>query len=459
MKISRVRSALLGSGAAVALLAASVPATADEIDQLRAQIQQLQDKMGQLERTEAKQRRRVAPAAAVEAGAQPRSWKLPGTNTSMQIGGYARLDLIYDINAGNSPGVGTGRANDQGGYFSNWFVGPAGFADGTANAGRQNDFRLQANQSRVWIRTWTPTDWGELQTRIEGDFYGNGNTGVGILRLRHAYGQLGPVLAGQTFTNAALLFAGPETVAFGGGMGTGLGGVRQGQIRYTHSFGGGTLLSVSVEEPGNGTIVAPGGVATGATGNRPIPDFTAQLSHRWGGSMAGISGYLGKVNLNDGVATSDSAWRWLITAGAGIRFNNNRTAIGGSIRGGKGVGKLVGGTDGILNGTNATNANLDLVTTVSGHIWLQQRITNSVRMNVGYGRIWQNPTGANNTGVGGKNGLGTIVQDGWGAFVNAFWSPVSQVNFGVEYAYNFIGVINSGNVKSHRIQLSMQYNF
>ncbi|MHA1538771.1 MAG: hypothetical protein ACTSUD_14560, partial [Alphaproteobacteria bacterium] len=80
--MTRVKSALLGSGAVVALLAASVPASADQIDELRSQIQSLQDKMSQLEKSQVS-KRRVAPAAAVEAGSKPRSWKLPGTNTSM----------------------------------------------------------------------------------------------------------------------------------------------------------------------------------------------------------------------------------------------------------------------------------------------------------------------------------------------------------------------------------------
>ena len=105
MNVKRLRSVLFGSGAAVALMAAGVPASADEIDELREQIQRLQSKMGQLEREQVK-KRRVAPAAAVEAGSKPRSWKLPGTNTSMQVGGYAKLDLIYDINANTGDSIG-----------------------------------------------------------------------------------------------------------------------------------------------------------------------------------------------------------------------------------------------------------------------------------------------------------------------------------------------------------------
>ncbi len=41
--------------------------------------------------------RRVAAAAAVEAGDKPRSWKLPGTNTSMNIGGFVKMSVLWDF--------------------------------------------------------------------------------------------------------------------------------------------------------------------------------------------------------------------------------------------------------------------------------------------------------------------------------------------------------------------------
>ena len=221
------RSTLLGSGAAVALLAASVPASADQIDELRSQIQSLQDKMSQLEKSQVS-KRRVAPAAAVESGAKPRSWKLPGTNTSMQIGGYAKLDLLYDINASKGDSLGLLQISAP---------------EGSAAGNRQGNFRLHARQSRFWIRTWTPTDWGELETHIQGDFFGTGGNQLisnsNSFRLRLAYGRLGPVLAGQTWSNFTALHAHPETLDFSGSTGDLFN--RQGQVRYTHSFGGGPL--------------------------------------------------------------------------------------------------------------------------------------------------------------------------------------------------------------------------
>ena len=171
-------SGLLLSSATAVLLAAVAPAAAADIDDMRAQIQALQDKIAKIE---AQEQRHVAPAAAVEADSKPKSWKLPGTNTSMNIGGFAILQFDYDLNGVSSYGP----ANAQ--------------VTGTAGAKRQNQFNMDARQSRFFISTSTPTDWGDLLTHIEIDANGNGGTsgveaqyssGQGAsMRLRKAYGR------------------------------------------------------------------------------------------------------------------------------------------------------------------------------------------------------------------------------------------------------------------------------
>src|SRR5690606_23825140 len=90
-----MRLGLLLTSATLGLLAGVVPVGASELDDLRAQIQALQDRLSAME---AREHRRTAPAAAVEAGSKPKSWKLPGTQTSMNIGGFTILQFDYDMN-------------------------------------------------------------------------------------------------------------------------------------------------------------------------------------------------------------------------------------------------------------------------------------------------------------------------------------------------------------------------
>ena len=448
------RSALLGSGAAVALLAASVPASADQIDELRSQIQSLQDKMSQLERSQVG-KRRVAPAAAVESGSKPRSWKLPGTNTSMQIGGYAKLDLIYDINSNKGDSLGLVQISAP---------------EGSAAANKQGNFRLHARQSRFWIRTWTPTDWGELETHIQGDFEGTGGNQMisnsNSFRLRHAYGRLGPVLAGQTWSNFMALHALPETLDFAGPAGDIF--VRQAQIRYTHSFGGGTALVLSVENPETRpgvSVVAIGGAPAGL-GSPPdsLPDFVVKLQHRWSAGMLSVAALFRQLQVDNGVATSETTFGWGIHFGIGVRFNNKKTAAGLLVYYGKGIARYVLSAPGaILNGPIGPPASLDAVTAAGGLIWLQHRWTDTLRSTIVYGRDWRDVVGA---AVGGKAGIaGAVVfgtplaQETWTVHANLLWSPVPKVTIGVEYIYAFAGLINSANGTTHRIQVGFKYSF
>ena len=453
------RSALLGSGAAVALLAASVPASADQIDELRSQIQSLQDKMSQLERSQVS-KRRVAPAAAVESGAKPRSWKLPGTNTSMQIGGYAKMDLIYDINSNKGDSLGLVQISSP---------------EGSAAANGQGNFRLHARQSRFWIRTWTPTDWGELETHIQGDFEGTGGNQMisnsNSFRLRHAYGRLGPVLAGQTWSNFMALHALPETLDFAGPTGDIF--VRQAQIRYTHSFGGGTALVVSVENPETrpGVSVVTVGAAPAGLGSPPdsLPDFVVKLQHRWSAGMLSVAALFRQLQVSDGAGVTETAFGWGIHFGIGVRFNNKKTAAGLLVFYGSGIARYVlAAPAGILNGP-AGAANLEAVDMAGGLIWIQHRWTDTLRSTVSYGRDWRDVVDATKSGVGGfggKAGIGgaavfgtPLAQDTWTVHANLLWSPVPKVTIGVEYIYAFAGLINSANGATHRIQVGFKYSF
>ena len=90
--------ALLGCVTALALFAAS--AAGGEIDDLKAQIEVLMDRLAALEAREKKMKadmmaaQEAAQKKAVTTGDFPGSWKMPGTNTSVSFSGYVKLDAI-----------------------------------------------------------------------------------------------------------------------------------------------------------------------------------------------------------------------------------------------------------------------------------------------------------------------------------------------------------------------------
>ena len=150
-------------------------------------IEETQRKVADREAKEA----RSAPADVVTAGATKGSFKLPGSDTSVTLGGYVKLDAIY---SDKSAGVAS-----QGNQFLFPSLIPVGPA---ANANARSQTTLHARQSRLFVRTATPTSYGDLTMLVEGDFFGtDGNESVSNsnnFRIRRAWGTLGNLSAGNT---------------------------------------------------------------------------------------------------------------------------------------------------------------------------------------------------------------------------------------------------------------------
>src|SRR5258708_5811279 len=205
MMVRRQKLAALMT-AVVSLSIPAIQARAGQLEDLQRQVTDLQNRLKDLERQQqhetqerqAKQQQLEKEQAEVKEqassgffakGSFPGSYKIPGTNTSLRLGGYAKLDIIHDLNA------------PQGDFVSFPSIPLAG----TVAARRQGDTRLDARQSRFNIETRTPTAYGTAKTLIEGDLEGVGGNEFAsnstTFRLRHAYGGLGPLLAGQTWSN------------------------------------------------------------------------------------------------------------------------------------------------------------------------------------------------------------------------------------------------------------------
>jgi hypothetical protein len=221
-KVLVVAIAAMGSKLAIAASVDSPEDLGRQLEALRAQVIELDRKQQAAERQQADAAKNV-----VTAGATKGSFKLPGSNTSVTLGGYVKLDTVF-----SNPSAGVGSTADL-------FLQPNAIAVGPGSADNErNQVKFGARESRMFAKTSTPTAWGDLVTYVEGDFYGaDGNESVSNsngLRLRHAYGSLGPLLGGQTWTNFMYVPALPETLDFGGPVGQIFD--RQAQVRWTQPF-------------------------------------------------------------------------------------------------------------------------------------------------------------------------------------------------------------------------------
>ncbi|MFI4986821.1 MAG: DcaP family trimeric outer membrane transporter, partial [Alphaproteobacteria bacterium] len=480
-----------------------------QIDSLQSRLDQLEKQKASVETTQA-----AAPADAVIGGDYPGSWKLPGSDTSMSIHGYTKADFIYDFNT------------NLGDTFN------ASAIPGSKTSGQHQggNFHFGARQSRFNIETRTPTDWGQLKTFIEADFFGltvNTNNTVGgggntsnPPRMRHAYGQLGPVLAGQTWSNFNDLDDTPELIDFNGGQQQ-AGGTRQTQVRYTLPVGNWTL-SAALENPNPRTTAFPafavsgnaavpvaapvndaittdgylnGGTGTGGNAN-DMPDITGHVEYKdvWGD--VNLAGVVRHFNANNGFQTAVGA----VNTAGGVNGMSSSAFAGGLILGGTWKwGQMAGGPFAMdsLAVTGAWGPGINRYFDTSGpanDAWvipknifagvghgisikpitqtgIQANIQHwwapNVRTTLSYGRTWWDWGGipfSQGTGAG----AGTQVKQVQAAYVNLIWSPVKAVNIGLEFMYGDLAKRhpaglpvdpggNSGDAK--RLMASLQYVF
>ncbi len=289
------RGTLAGIGgltAAAALLTGLGAVRADELTDLRANQQLLQQRIDQLAQAEAQRiplpgtqgggatsglGYKAAPGIPAGGGSFPRSFLIPGTDTSIRVGGFVDFTSNYLINGGGningsnySSNVGQ-NGNLVGLPLTGGFVPGLGHVASSLNAhpSRNNNiWEFSVQQSRINIETRTPTSWGEARTFLAFDWAGCDNFSCLSLqqgggdslhpRLRFAYGTLGGFLAGQALSNFSDADADTESLDFGGAIGS-TGGQRIPQVRYTVPGPYGSALSVSAENPWT-AVITPGGV-------------------------------------------------------------------------------------------------------------------------------------------------------------------------------------------------------
>jgi hypothetical protein len=464
-----VRGAILGSVAAVAMLAG--PAGAEEMTEemkaeLKARLEALKERLNQVEQQQdtlgnIQGRERIAPAQAVTGGEFPGSWKLPGSDTSITFSGYVKTDAFYSMNTASTT-------------LTDSFIVSNIAVDNSAVARQGGDFRIHARRSRIRFLSATPTEWGRLQTRIEGDFAGGGGnerfSNSNLLRIRQAYGQMGPVLAGQTQSTFNDADTGPDLLDPGGPAGET--DVRQAQIRYTYALAKGLEVDGAIENPEGRNIRTVAGAAVTSTNFQDkLPDFVARL--RWKGSWGAlnVAGVLREFTYDDGAGAEDSAVGYGGRVGATINtWGKDNFKI--SFAGGKGLGRYMDTTSpevavSCASATTAGTANMVAGCGADLHVMSAYGVWAS------YTHFWQDNLRSNLLGGWSHSPVDTAklrqgangrFESGQTVHANLIWSPVKRVDIGAEFMWGWRqnaaaapGTEKSG--QAGRAQVSFLYNF
>ena len=441
----------MSSAAALALAAGR--AFAGEADDLQARIDALRARIDQLEQQAAPvdAGQVIVPATAARQTV-PGSFKLPGTDTTYDIHGYTKLDVIVDLDQ---------TINDT----ADWTAIQANGSAAQRRGGPQ--FRLHARESRLTFETRTPTSYGQLHTYIQGDFLGAGGnqffSNSSSFRLRLAFGELGPFMGGQNWSNFMDVTSFPEVVDFNGPAGVTF--VRQAQIRYTRIFGPWTLLA-SIENP-QGDVAASNGATSAAPIPRAptdpvnnidrMPDITARVAYDeiWGhltlagivrrfetdngggpggppgsqsasavgggglvGGVLHVASLLGSiVEVPGPLAADDIGFTGLFGSGIGRYANSGGGEHGSAVIKNFGTAAVREETQGLWG----------------GFVWYQHHWTDELRSSVVYSNQRQHVSSViTPSSAAVAQGFSDRIQT---VHVNLIWSPVQRVNFGVEWMW------------------------
>lgn len=407
----------------------------DDIASLKEQLKALQDRIVQIEdaraRDERQRREQPAPAATAAASAPadvvtrgdiPNSFKLPGTNTSMSIGGFVKGVAVRSSRAGLVPSPAlTAQLADIS------LVPPTIPLSTTPETGlRKGNWKLSAQESRLIVRTSTPTTaFGPFTTLIEGDFFGYvGNetsTNGHNFRVRHAWATLGNVSAGQYWSNMVNLTAAPETIDFSPPLGL-FGGLRQAQVRYTMPLSWGAW-SVSMENPES--VIVLNSANTGASttpDNDKLPDFTTKVHFGLGPGEFEVAATYRRPNTAQGPIVYRRQAAGISTSGFVPTFGSDRFVFG--LGYGRGSGHMLAiVADGVV-----TAGGLERINESSGYVGYRHYWLPTLRSNIDYS--WIN---ANNPGGLSAGTAGGLNKKFWSTHVNLIWNPIPSTDVGIEF--------------------------
>jgi len=455
MKLSQT---LIGVTTAAALLCGGVASAQssddlkDEVKKLKAEVEALKSRADEAE---------VKAKDAVVVGDIPGSFRIPGTDVSIRIYGFAELNYIHDFKGDNSD------------------IDYATFApympvNGAIDSARKNRDYLTARTSRLGVEAGTPTRYGVLGVKLEGDFNNEPRTGNTALygtdgniftqqatssygfRVRHAYGQFGGLLAGMTWSTFMDVDNYPETVDYNGPIGNTF--IRQPVIRYTYGTPDYGSFTVAAENSSSYVYDATG--STIVTSLSRMPDFVVRWDKGFQWGAMSVRGVTQELRFDDGAGTKAAQRGWGAGASALIK-TWGRDFITVGLTYGDGIGRYLNYIEGA--GYDAATGDILLeraIGVIAGYQWKQ---SDTLRFNLVYGMTrnfdneytdFINANGLGSVAAMDKFAINRSVQQ---AHLGFIYNPLKTVDVGVEGIWSSRKTLAGETGDGLRFNLSFKY--
>lgn len=486
MKVKKIVVALLaaGIGAGAPLVHA---ADADRIAQLEKQLKLMQAQLDEMKKnsvsasevSELRDQMSAQTKENVVVGDIPNSFRVPGSDVSVRLYGVAELNMVHETKGDNSN-------NDYSTFM------PYMPLNGSRASERNGQTYLHARTSRIGIEGATPSPFGMIMAKVEGDFNNDPRTGNSAVygstnniytqqatnsygfRLRHAYVQTPNWLFGQTWSTFMDIDNTPETIDFNGPIGSTF--IRQPQIRYTYvtpqygNFAVALENSVSYVMDAKTSSDGPSLAATPA-GFSKSPDVVVRWDKpfTWGSlSLRGVS-HEHRLNgdVCDGTFNGSSCNTMSVNTsrrGYGLAASGQIKTWGDDfiswiVTGGEGIGRYFNYIEGA--GYNVASRSIEMEKAMGVVLGYQRKFSDSFRMNFVFGHQrhfensytdWAKANGVDSTRYGINRNVSQF-------HIGGIWNPVKVMDIGIEYIYGRRETLAGEHGNMSRINFLTRYNF
>lgn len=366
---------------------------------------------------------------------------------TFDIYGFAQADYIYDINRVDPDWEDTLR--------------PSKIPTEEGVFGSDGQSLFSAKQSRFGVKGDIPVGGGmdDITFKFEFDLFGVGvDAGQTTIRLRHAYGEWGQFLAGQTnslFMDGDIF---PNVIDYWGP--TGMVYVRKPQFRWTPVRDDHNSFAVALEDPGND--IDPGTLreldpelGANLENDEKYPDFTLQYRYKDGWGHVQLAAILRNVaydtrNTADNEPKgSETGWGVDLTGHVNV-LERDKILLG--VVYGEGIASYLndGGVDLAPRGTFPDDVHAEAVPLLGvsayfDHYWSSR---------------WSSSMGYSITKIDNANLQDpTAFKSGEYASVNLLYTPVKNLLMGGEFLWGRRTDHDSASGDDLRFQFSVKYDF
>ena len=452
--------------AVLCIILLTVPSMQGQNQVVNPDLQQLKDKMQHLEQEMQELKGQISAAENPSPGTStanppatltvtqgaaeivPKEAEETIPKSTIDLYGYVMLDSGYEFGQSDP----------------NWFdvMRPTKLASKKDEFAPDGKVFFGVRQTRFGVKTSTPTRFGDLKTQFEFELFGTGvDAGQTTFRLRHAYGELGPVGAGQTWSPFMDIDVFPNSIEYWGPNGMVF--FRNVQVRWMPIRNDRLRLIFAAERPGASADQGVYGDRVELKGVRPkfdMPDFSwqARVMRHWG--YVQLSGIFRKISWVDTAPNpqfhlSGDALGWGVNVSSNINFTRNDIGRFAFVYG-SGVENYMNDAPvdiGIKNNLSNPLAPIKGVALpVLGVVsFLDHNWSSRFSSSIGYSLLNIENSNAQNA---------NDFHQGHYALTNLLYHPVPRVTIGAEFQFGRRVNFSDGfNVNDYRTQFSFKYDW